>query len=40
MKTEWLDRVAHIGAQDAALFFLFCLVVIGVGMWLDMRKDK
>lgn len=39
-KTEWLEKVAHIHARDAAWFFLFCLAIIGVSMWLDMRKDK
>ena len=40
MKADWMDSVRHIHAQDAAWFFLFCLVVIGVAMWWDMRKDK
>ena len=31
---------AHIHAQDAAWFFLFCLVIIGVAIWRDMRKDE
>ena len=39
-KAEWLDRVGHIHAQDAAWFFLFCLVVIGVAIWRDMSKEN
>jgi hypothetical protein len=35
-----MDRVAHIHAQDAAVFVIFVFVVIGVAIWLDMRKDK
>lgn len=31
---------AHVHAQDAAIFFLFCLVIIGVMIWVDMRNDK
>lgn len=29
----------HINAQSAAWFALFCFVVIGIAIWLDMRKD-
>lgn len=39
-KAEAINRVAHVHAQDAAWFFLFCLVVIGIAIWHDMRKDK
>jgi hypothetical protein len=39
-KSEWLHRVAHIHAQDAAWFALFCFFIIGVAIWLDMRKDR
>mgnify|MGYP006285006261 CR=1 FL=1 len=39
-KTEWLEMVRHIHARDAAWFFLFCLIVIGIAIWFDMRKEK
>jgi len=31
---------AHIHAQDAAWFFFFCLVVVGICIVISMREDK
>ena len=38
-KSEWLEKTAHINAQSAAWFFLFCLIVVGVAIWRDMSKE-
>jgi hypothetical protein len=40
MKDQWLTTVAHIHAQDAAIFAGFCFAIIGIAIWLDIRKDK
>ena len=39
-KTEWLYKTAHINAQSAAWFFLFCLIVVGIAIWWDMSKEE
>ena len=31
---------AHILAQDAAWFFLFCLAVVGFGIWRSKKDDN
>ena len=38
-KAEWLEKTAHINAQSAAWFFLFCLIVVGVAIWREMSKE-
>lgn len=30
---------AHIHAQDAAWFFFFCIVVVGIAIWRSMKDD-
>lgn len=40
MKDSWFNSVAHIHAQDAAIFALFVFAVIGFGIWKGMREDK
>ena len=39
MKAEWLDKVGHIHAQDAAWFVGFLLLVGAITLWIDYRKD-
>lgn len=34
MREQWLLKVAHIHAQDAAVFFLYLIGVIVVTLWL------
>jgi hypothetical protein len=31
---------AHIHAQDAAWFFFFCLVVIGIAIWKGVKDEN
>lgn len=44
MKEQAYEAIRHIHAQDAAIFFGFILVVIGVVLWRDawreIRKEK
>ena len=39
MKAEWLDKVGHIHAQDAAWFLGFILVVGAIALWTDYKKE-
>lgn len=38
-KTEWLESVRHIHAQDAAWFVGFLLVVLLAVLWHDAWKE-
>lgn len=35
-----MASVAHIHAQDAAIFALAVFVIIGIGIWIGMREDR
>jgi hypothetical protein len=33
MKTNWVQQLAHLHAQDAAIFVLFLLFVVIFALW-------
>ena len=33
MKTYWIEQLAHLHAQDAAIFVLFMLFVVIFALW-------
>lgn len=40
MKKYWLDSVAHAHAQDTAWFFLFCVAIVLIGIYVGIREDR
>lgn len=40
MKQHWLDSVAHIHAQGAAIFFITMVVFIVLLVWHDVKKEN
>ena len=40
MKQYWLDSVAHVHAQDAAWFFIFCVAIVLASVYAGIREDR
>lgn len=38
MKAAWMERVAHLHAQDAAYFLVFMLAVVALAVWTEWRR--
>ena len=40
MKQDWINSIAHLNAQSAAIFFLSMLAIVVIVIIRDIRKEN